>query len=125
MPRNTIKNNDIPAAVRYLIRQANSLARSEDMAKLKAIYSRQPENDDPVLESRSKESDIPGLSRIWISLMTAAELCRDITADRNMVAAILLFPAVRSGLMSLEELRLEADEDIATLVEGLVNIQDL
>ena len=123
MPHNAIINNDIPAALRHLLRQAASLTNPADVAAIKAAYktydSATPEGEG------SNASDIGGISRVWICMMTAAELCRNIAPDRNMVIAILLFPLFQAGGISLEKLREDFDDDIATLVEGLKNIQEL
>lgn len=74
------------------------------------------------IESGELRRDRFGFNPVVRALATSAALCESVSADRNMVAAILLAPVVRRGAMSEAQVVDEWGEDIAKLVRGLVKI---
>lgn len=115
MAQKTVLNN-IPLAFREFIHAAESLLTAEDVDSLRE-YIRRPVDDAVAEES--------GINPLWRSLVTAAELCRSVAPDRNMVEAIMLFPLSEKSIISLQEIRDNYGDDVATLVDGLCKVQEL
>ena len=107
MAQKTVLNN-IPLAFREFIHAAESLLTAEDVDSLRE-YIRRPVDDAVAEES--------GINPLWRSLVTAAELCRSVAPDRNMVEAIMLFPLSEKSIISLQEIRDNYGDDVATLVD--------
>ncbi len=59
------------------------------------------------------------------SLISACALCEQISPDRNMVIATLLFNPCRHGYMTHEQLVKEWGNDVAQLVKGLMKVSSL
>lgn len=66
-----------------------------------------------------------GFNPINRSIGTALDLCEQISPDRNMVIASLLFNPCRHGFMTDEQIRKEWGEDIQHLISGLVKVSSL
>lgn len=66
-----------------------------------------------------------GFNPINRSAATALELCEQISPDRNMVVATVLFNPCRHGFMTDDEVRALWGDDIAHLVRGLVKVSSL
>lgn len=66
-----------------------------------------------------------GFNPINRSVLTACELCDQISPDRNMVIATLLFNPCRHGFLRHEDIAKDWDEDIAHLVDGLMKVSSL
>lgn len=66
-----------------------------------------------------------GFNPINRSVLTASELCEQISPDRNMVIATLLFNPCRHGYMSVDKISGEWGDDVAHLVEGLKKVSML
>ena len=58
-------------------------------------------------------------------MRTALELCRRISADRNMIVALMLSSLCRSDYLSPEDVARDWDEDIAKIVRGLQKVSTL
>lgn len=109
--------NNIPLAYREFLRAADSLLRKDDLVMLRNRI-RQTVEEETV-------TDDAGINPLWRSLVTSAELCKSVAPDRNMIEAIMLFPMYEGGLVTVEEVREGYGDDVATLVDGLQNVQEL
>ncbi|MDE5642102.1 MAG: RelA/SpoT family protein [Muribaculaceae bacterium] len=59
------------------------------------------------------------------AMATTEALCRNVSPDRSMAVAVMLFNLVKQGLMSESSLRKEWGDDIGLLVEGLRKVAGL
>lgn len=117
------KLNNIPLAYKKLLHDAGYLFNETDLDCIKAlIRNREYMHSE---NSECIEYDLNGINRLWRSLSTASELCHSIVPDRNIVAAVLLYPIFRTDHITLEEIERRWNHDIAMLVEGLENVQEL
>ncbi|MDE6612477.1 MAG: HD domain-containing protein, partial [Muribaculaceae bacterium] len=66
-----------------------------------------------------------GFNPLLSAMSTALALCRSVDADRNMVLAILLTRARRSGVVSEEKLADDWGADVAHLVRGIDKVTGL
>lgn len=66
-----------------------------------------------------------GFNPVNRSLTTVIYLCEQISPDRNMAIATLLFNPCRHGYMDLDNLRSVWGDDIAHLVDGLMKVSSL
>ena len=66
-----------------------------------------------------------GLNPVIRFLRTAVAVSENIAPDRSMAIATMLFNLARSGYVTLDELRIKFDADIAKLVHGLINVSEL
>ncbi len=125
MGKKDLTLNNIKFAYKQLLHETKDLFNQQDLDSIKALIRTQQHdeaNADPV---EVDEYDLNGINRLWRSLSTAAELCHSIAPDYNIIAAVLLYPLFRTGHTSLENIASTWNEDIATLVEGLDNVQRL
>lgn len=60
-----------------------------------------------------------GNSHLARALQTAVTFCDRVSPDRNIVAAILLHPLCRAGILSEEQVGADWNDDVAGLVRGL------
>lgn len=125
MGSNKLKINNISQAYRHLLSEAASLLGHDDVGRIKAMIRHHSSVSVAPDSGDVRHSDLEGVDRYWRSIMTAAELCRNIAPDRSMVAAVLLYPLYQSGGISLENIAGDCDQDVAALVEGLAKVQDL
>lgn len=111
--------NNIPSAYRILLRDTATILTSDDISLIKS-YIRMPSASlPPNVESTE------GIDNLWRSMLTAAELCRSVVPDRNMTAAILLYPLTHRTIISPAEITGKFGPDVASLVEGLTKVQEL
>lgn len=66
-----------------------------------------------------------GFNPVNRSLATVLALCREISPDRNMAVAIMLFNPCRHGFMDIAAIAARWGDDIARLVQGLMKVSDL
>ncbi len=66
-----------------------------------------------------------GFNPVNRSLATVIALCREISPDRNMAAAIMLFNACRHGYRTVGQVAERWGDDVARMVEGLMKVSDL
>ena len=66
-----------------------------------------------------------GFNPVNRSLTTVLALCREISPDRNMAAAMMLFNPCRHGFSSPAEIAARWGDDVARMVEGLIKVSDL
>jgi GTP pyrophosphokinase len=124
MGKQISKLNDIASAYGKLLREADSLLTRQDLEILKE-HIRDNSFSATTNEAEINEYDLNGINRLWRSLSTAAELCHSIAPDRSIIAAVLLYPLFRTKHITLSEISEKWNDDIATLVEGLENVQEL
>lgn len=74
------------------------------------------------VNSMQYSRDSHGNSPVVHSLATAVEFCDRVSADRNIVAAILLDSLCACGAIAIEQVKKSWGDDVATLVSGLRNI---
>lgn len=112
--------NNIPSAYRHFLRESGAVLNSDDLVLIRKCLRVKPQYGDDC-------RPLGDLDPAWKSLVTAAELCRNIAPDRNMVAAILLYP-LRQLLGNAEYPGVDKaglDADVASLVSGLEKVQQL
>lgn len=117
--------NNIPLAYRYFLNESKDLFDMQDLDCIKELIRTQNQINSESVSDEENEYDLNGIDRLWRSLSTAAELSRSIAPDRNMIAAVLLYPLFRTGYFTLDNISEKWNRDIATLVEGLENVQKL
>lgn len=66
-----------------------------------------------------------GLNPILCAMQTAQIAVEDIGLKRDGVIAILLYDTVLNGYMTVEEIEKRFDHNVATIIHGLVRIQEL
>jgi len=66
-----------------------------------------------------------GFNPVNRSLATVIALCREISPDRNMAAAVMLFNACRHGFRTVAEVAAGWGDDVARMVDGLIKVSDL
>lgn len=66
-----------------------------------------------------------GFNPVCRSIATANALCEQISPDRNMAVAILLFNPTRRGFHTIEQIEQEWGEDVAHMVNGLIKVSQL
>ncbi|MDE6716642.1 MAG: HD domain-containing protein, partial [Muribaculaceae bacterium] len=74
------------------------------------------------LRSKGRGHDEHGLCRAVMTLRTADLFAEMVDPDHNILLAITLFPLFEDGLLSMEHIRREWGEDVAGLIEGIVNV---
>ncbi len=103
---------------RDLYRYTSNIRLSDDIRQLRSTISR-------AMTSGGGVRDRFGIHPILHGMSTAKALCEGVSADRNMVIAIMLADLLKSESLDVEEIRSTWDEDVAKIVEGLQNVQDL
>lgn len=101
-----------------LIRRLNPYLEPGDLSRLRKNLTEAVENG---FCHRDRFDNNP----INRSLYTACTLCEQISPDRNMVVATLLFNPCRHGFMDRERLKKEWGNDVARMVAGLMKVSSL
>ena len=78
-----------------------------------------------LLENREIQRDVFGLNPLHQSMKTAMLAVEEEGLKRDGVLAILLHTSVIHGLLTLEEVEADFGKQVATIIHGLVRIQDL
>ena len=68
--------------------------------------------------------DSHALSRALMTMRTAHLFASMIDPDRNLLATILLSPAVGLGILDIDSVRAEWGDDVASLVEGYLKVSE-
>ncbi len=66
-----------------------------------------------------------GISFLTRALVTAAELCTQVSPDRNMVMAVLLYRMCQGGFLTVERVEADFGADVAKMVSGLIKVSAL
>lgn len=103
---------------RQLYHGTRAVAEHDDAAKIKRIISEG-------IRDNHYQRDRYGINPTIHNLKTALLLCEKISADRNMIIAILLFGLYKSEFISNDELVRNWGADIARLIHGLMKISQL
>ena len=103
---------------RSLVRRLGPHAEASDFARLRKEIAE-------AVDGGYLHRDRFGFNSVCRSLDTANALCEQISPDRNMVAAILLFNPCRHGFRTVEQIGKEWGEDVMRLVNGLIKVSDL
>ena len=77
------------------------------------------------VEDHELERDVFGLNPFVQSLRTALIAIEEAALKRDGVMAILLYTSVINGQKQLDDIRAEYGENVATIIHGLVRIQEL
>lgn len=107
-------------AIRYkeLRRKLASLISPDDAAGLRAAIRE-------AAEGGFCHRDRFGFNPVNRSLANVLALCDEISPDRNMAIAILMFNPCRHGFMTLDQLAERWGEDVAHMVDGLIKVSTL
>lgn len=103
---------------RDLCRLTAGVRQDNDVRQLRSIIA-------TAIENGGVTRDRFGLHPVLHGMDTAKALCESVSADRNMVIAIMLADLLMSEAVSLNEIRSLWDEDVAKIVEGLQKVQEL
>ncbi len=103
---------------RKIYRNTSAVAEAGDAAKVKRIISEG-------IRGNHYQRARYGINPTIHNLKTALLLCDKISADRNMIIAILLFGLCKSEFISKNELIKDWGADIAKLIRGLLRISQL
>ncbi len=101
-------------AYRSLARRLGPCVESSDFARLRKEIAE-------AADGGFLHRDRFGINPVCRSLDTAIALCDQISPDRNMAAAIMLFNPCRHGYRAAQEW----GEDVARLVNGLMKVSEL
>lgn len=66
-----------------------------------------------------------GRNQLLHSMHTALSLCEEVSPDRSMTVAILLYRLIRYGLLTAEQVTAKWGEDVGKLIHGLLNVAGL
>lgn len=69
--------------------------------------------------------DRHGINPVFHNLGTAATLCEMVSADRNMIVAIMIHQLCREGIMTVGQVSSVWGDDVARLVNGLLKVATL
>ncbi|MDE6134510.1 MAG: HD domain-containing protein, partial [Muribaculaceae bacterium] len=103
---------------RDVLRAVGDSRQCDDMGRLRAVMAKG-------IASGLLERDRFGFNPVLSALATAATLCESVSADRNMVLAVLLSPMTRSGAVTEADIAAEWGDDVAKLVRGLDKVGSL
>ena len=78
-----------------------------------------------LLENNGMQRDVFGLNPVHQSMKTAMLAVEEEGLKRDGVLAILLHTSVTNGSLTLEEVEADFGKQVATIIRGLVRIQDL
>lgn len=121
MEENFYRNDEKTRALALsgrVMRMLNPYREAGDVRRLREALRRG-------IESGKLTRDRFGFNQVVRSLATCVSLCESISADRNMVAAVLLAPVVRRGAMTEDEVVADWGDDVAKMVRGLVKVASL
>lgn len=103
---------------RNLLLNVRDIIQPEDYRRIKSIVSKTASEG---LLARDRFGKNPVLR----ALTTAVLLCDSISPDRNMVVAIMLQSICSVGVMSIDDVKKQWDDDVAKLVSGLLKATSL
>lgn len=106
----------LPGLYRRLLRATAEVATADDARRLRSIITR--------LATEGELSRTPmGFHPVIRNLTTALSLCENISPDRNMIVALMLYTLSRSrGEEFLSEIEREWGEDVAALIRGISKV---
>jgi len=107
-------DNLVSTLLRYLGDQVNT----DDVKAMQSII-------EEGLRQGYNQCDQYGFIPVIRHLNTALLLCEMIVADHNMVAATLAYNLCRNGYVTIELLQTKFGNDMARLVQGLLNVSQL
>ena len=103
---------------RKLLRIVRDIALPDDVRRVRAVIT------DGIKQHHYKR-DRFGINPTLRNLRTALLLSENISPDRNMIIAILLFELCKSEFISEADINKEWGDDIARLIRGLLKISGL
>ncbi len=103
---------------RKLVRIAGESLQSDDVRRLKRFLGR-------AIESQALPRDNFGLNSIVKDLQTALIVADEIGMRRASLLAIMLHGCVRGGVLTVKEVEADFGTDVATIINGLVRINQL
>lgn len=101
-----------------LRRQFGQALGSADISRLRAIY-------DAALASGQLPADRFGRNQLLHSMSTALALCVEVSPDRNMAVAVMLYRPVKYNILTEEQVRVDWGDDVGRLVHGLLKVAGL
>ncbi len=75
--------------------------------------------------SDTLKRDVFGLNPIIKAMQTAIVVSEEIGMKRGSIISVMLHECVKGGLYSIEEIENEYGKDVATIIKGLVKVNDL
>lgn len=110
----------LPASlkVRQLLRLCADVATAADYEAVKKIYT-------DAYTSGARPAAVHGIDPLDESLSAAIALCEMVSADRNMILAIMLYRIAAAGGVTLAHITDVWEQDVATLVDGLIKVSSL
>lgn len=121
MEENYFRNDErklVISQCRELMRNTRDIILSEDVKKIREIITEGIKQD-------HYRRDKYGINPTIRNLNTALLLCEKVSADRNMIMAILLYNLCKSEFIPQEELNATFGEDISKLINGLIKVSGL
>ena len=106
------------SSYRSLARYLGAKEHSADIARMRHLL-------DEAVAGGFCHRDKFGFNPITRSLDTALALCREISPDISMAAAIMLFNPSRHGFISHEQIVADWGDDVARMVAGLIKVSQL
>jgi len=103
---------------RRLLRIESDSLNADDLDKIKAHLRATAQNG-------KVQRDIFGLNPLLKDLQTATILAEEIGMKRASMFAVILNDSVRSGDLTIEEVKKRFGEDVARIVHGLIRVQEL
>lgn len=117
MGKKSVDINNFFAAYKNLLSRCSGIFTTNELGFLK--HSFRTYRDSSTTENQ------PQIDALWRGMITAAELPISLAPDKNMAAAMLLYPSVQRQLLSIDEVKSFWGDDVSNLVNGLSSVQQL
>ena len=103
---------------RQLLRITRQVMQPDDIKRVRKVIA------DGISQNHYKR-DRYGINPMVHNLSTALQLCKQISPDRNMAIAVLLFNLCKTEFIPEQEIVNQWGEDIAKLIHGLLKVSTL
>ncbi|MBJ2184647.1 MAG: bifunctional (p)ppGpp synthetase/guanosine-3',5'-bis(diphosphate) 3'-pyrophosphohydrolase [Muribaculaceae bacterium] len=110
------EHKELLACTRRLMRLMRPVSQPGDTAALRHVLH---------THAGALHRDRFGLHPVIRHMHTAVLLAERLSPDRNMVLALMLYEYVRAGVLDRDNLRAAWDDDVAHMVDGLLNVATL
>lgn len=108
----------LPGLYKRLIQATASVASPDDVRRLRSIVERHAQPD-------TLRRDPFGFHPVMRNLTTAISLCEQISPDRNLIIALMLFTLRDTSTTFDVDIAAEWGDDVAALVEGIAKVTGL
>ena len=110
---------DLRRIYRTLVKSAGDSVSSTDQKKIRHLIR------DAITSDGGYTKDIYGLNILLRNMHTALIVSEEIGLKGNILTAVLLTSGVAGKNFSLQQIRTEFGEDVASIIQGLIKVQEL